>query len=150
MFRPSSSQRYFVVNQWILKILQKLLKWFKGATISGSVIVLLLFGVFPVILVLYLKDLEFLMSLLSGSSLWYLYELLVVFFVIFAIFDQIEHRHHNVRIFRIINEFTIYLWNAVDERSIAFKTNGLLCPSLFLHASFSAVMVPFTTIYASE
>ena len=53
----------------MLKPLQKLLKCFNGTTILAFVIVLLLFGVFPVILVLYLKDLEFLMSSLSGSSL---------------------------------------------------------------------------------
>ena len=54
----------------ILKLLQKMLKSFNGTTVSASVIVLLLLlAVFPVILVLYLKDSEFLMPSLSGSSL---------------------------------------------------------------------------------
>ena len=48
------------LSSGILKLLQKLIKCSNITTISASAIVLLLFGVFPVILVSYLKDSQFL------------------------------------------------------------------------------------------
>ena len=53
----------------MLNFFQKLLKCFNGTKILTSVIVLLSFYVFPVILVLYLNNLEFLISSLSDLSL---------------------------------------------------------------------------------
>ena len=53
----------------IFKLLQKLLKYFKGITSSAFVNESLFCGVFPVILVLYLKDSESVLRGLLGSSL---------------------------------------------------------------------------------
>ena len=53
----------------IFKLLQKLLKYFRGITSFAFVNESLFSGVFPVILVLYLKDLELEERGLLGSSL---------------------------------------------------------------------------------
>ena len=62
----------------ISRVLQKLLKYFSGTIISTS-FTLLLLGVFPVIFILDLNDLESSILLSSGSSLKYCRKLPDVF-----------------------------------------------------------------------
>ena len=61
----------------ISRVLQKLLKYFNGTTISISFL-LSESRVFPVILALDLNDSEFVIAVTSGSSLLYYHRLLVV------------------------------------------------------------------------
>ena len=119
--RSSDQVKIRLVSQWIngiSRVLQKLLKYFKGTGVS-TYFVLPGAGVFPVIWILYLIKwirLCYIIIWIISITLPQRY-----FQTIIAIFNKIIHWHYNIDIFCIIYLSIIYLTYAVSEWGTVFK-----------------------------